>query len=93
MVEGKTLGLKQIGILRDHQRSLLAVYFLWDTEAFRLFYAEGLTRNPSSILIGDVRQVFDFTKLDRSHRVQLEALNAMKMLLGMMAFIEEYNVP
>src|SRR6266852_6372437 len=76
-------------MIRYHQRSLLAVYFLCDTEALRLFSSEGLTRNPSRILIGDVSQVFDFTQLDRSHIVQLEAINEMKILLGIIAFIED----
>lgn len=41
MVEGKTLRLKQLRILRDHNRSLLGVDFLCNTEALRLVYPEG----------------------------------------------------
>lgn len=51
MVEGKTLRLKQIRILRDHNRSWLGVDFLGTTEAFRLFSPEGWARNPARILI------------------------------------------
>lgn len=51
IVQGETLGLKEIGIIRNDERSLLAVDVPAHTEAFRLFSPEGLTRNPARILI------------------------------------------
>ena len=47
----ETLCLKQIGILRDHKRSVFAVDFLCDPEAFCLFSSKGLTRSPAGILL------------------------------------------
>jgi hypothetical protein len=89
IVQRKILRLKEIGMIGDHHGSCLAGDILGDTATLCLFYSESVTRSPGAILIGDFRQCFDFTHLDRPDIVQLEGVNEAKMVLGILPFIKE----